>query len=251
MEELKLKAEKREIFGKKINKLRKKGFIPAILYGHGIKNLPVQIEKKVFDKVFKKAGLSSLVTLKIGEEGTKKVLISHPQFHPITGDIIHVDLLQVKMTEKIRTQIPIKFVGEAPAVKELDGNLITNKDSIEIECLPNDLIHEIKVDISTLATFDDKILVKDLDIPPQIEVLDNPEDVIALVTPPRSEEELAELEEEVKEEVEAVEVTEEKKEEEEAAETKEAPAVEAPVPAGEEQLPKKEQPLEKEQQAPR
>jgi large subunit ribosomal protein L25 len=98
------------------------------------------------------------------------------------------------MSEKITTAIPIEFIGESPAVKDLEGNLITSKDEIEVECLPGDLISEIKVDISALKTFDDMIHVKSLNLASTIEVLDDPEDIIAQVTPPRSEEELEQME---------------------------------------------------------
>lgn len=123
------------------------------------------------------------------------------------------------MTEKIVTEIPLKFIGEAPAVVDLDGTLLVNRDNIEVECLPTDLVHEIEVDISSLKTFDDLIKVADLKIPKGLEVLNDPNEVVASVTPPRSEEELAELEAPVEEKVEEVEeVEKERKEEEEAEE---------------------------------
>ena len=209
-DDLTLNAQKREVFGKKLNSFRKKGFVPAILYGHKIKNVPLLIQHRNFHLILKKAGFSTLVDLVIGNEKPIKILIAAVQYDPITSDFVHTDLHQITMTEKIHTEIPIKLEGESKAVIELEGNLIQNRGALEIECLPADLIPEIVTDIESLKTFDDKILVSDLKVPENITVLNNPEDVVAQVTPPRSEEELEELEEKVEENVEEVEAIEEK-----------------------------------------
>jgi len=214
-ESLSLKAKIRKITKKASKKLAKIGKIPAVLYGHNVKNQILEVAKNKFKEVFKKAGTSTLINLKIeGEKEPKKVLIHQVQFHPLTDEPIHVDFYQIKMTEKIKTEVPIVTKGTAPAVAELGGNLIVTKPTIEIECLPQDLIHEIKVDVSSLKTFDDKICVADLPIPKNIEVLDNPDETVVVVTPPRTEEELKELEETPTETAEEPEVISEKKEEE-------------------------------------
>lgn len=213
METILLNAQTRDIFGKKIRSLRKKGRIPAVLYGHQVKSIHLLVEKGEFEKVFQDAGVSSLVDLKVDNEKPKKVLIHEPQIDPKTMQALHIDFYQVKMTEKITTEIPLKFVGESPAVKELEGTLITNRDTIEVQCLPDALVHEIEVDISNLKTFEDVIKVSNLNIPEGIEVLNESEETIVSVTPPRSEEELAELEAPVEEKVEEVEEVEEKEEE--------------------------------------
>jgi large subunit ribosomal protein L25 len=119
------------------------------------------------------------------------------------------------MDEEVETEVPLVFINESPAVKDLEGTLITNKTEVTVKCLPANIPHEISVDISKLATFDDAIKASDLNIPANVELLMEPEETIALVNPPRSEEELKELEAEVVENVEAVEATEEKKEGEE------------------------------------
>ncbi len=214
-EELILKAKRRDLVGKKVKKLREQGLLPAVTYGKDIKPENLVLDLKEFEKVFKKAGETTLVSLIIDNEAPKKVLIQEPQYHPITGKLLHVDLHQIKLAEKIRTKVPLKFVGEAPAVKSLGGTLITSKDELEIECLPVDLPHEIEVDISSLETFEDNIHVKDLKISDKITILDDKEEVIASVAPPRTEEELKELEEKPVEAVEEVEEVKEKEEEKE------------------------------------
>ena len=108
------------------------------------------------------------------------------------------------MTEKMRTKVSLNFIGRSKAVKE-GGVLVKNLEEIEVECLPLDLPHEIKVDISKLKTFDDVIKIEDLAIPPKVKILENKDEIVATVTPPRTEEELKALEEEVEEKVEEVE----------------------------------------------
>jgi len=209
-----LEAKKRDVLGKKTKALRKLGLIPAIIYGHKAKNTLLSVDKGTFRDIYHQTGSSALVDLKIDDGETHKVLIHEPQTDPVSGEPIHIDFYQVRMDQKIKTEVPLVFVGESKAVKELEGNFVTPKDSVEIECLPNDLISEIKVDISPLETFEDSIQVKDLRVPDRITILDNPEETVSLVEEPRSEEELAELEEEVAEDVETIEVEGEKKEEE-------------------------------------
>lgn len=190
-----LSAKKRETIGKKVKHLRQKGLVPAVLYGRDIKPESISIEKIQFIKIFNEAGTSSLIDLKIDSDKSFKVLSHEPQRDPITGDPIHVDFYRVRMDEKIRTEIPLNFTGESEAVEQLEGNLVTNKDAIEVECLPTDLISEIQVDISPLKTFEDTIKISDLKLPDSIEILHDQDEIIALVEEPRSEEELAELEE--------------------------------------------------------
>lgn len=217
MEELKLNAAVREEKKKKVKSIREQGGLPVVLYGHAVKPQILTIDKKEFARLYKQAGSSTLVKLYIGgAKEPQNVLLHQIDYHPITDEIIHADLFQVKLTEKIKTEIPIVVVGaeDAPVVKEKEGSIITNKDHVEVEAFPQDLVHEITVDVSALSEFDQTIYVKDLIVPDKIEVLNDPEDVIVMIQEPRSEEELAKLEEEVKEDVEAVAVEEKGKVEE-------------------------------------
>ncbi len=205
MDKLKIKAQKRDVFGKKVKDLRKKGLIPAIVYGHDQKPLSLQVKYNDFEKLYKTSGGSTIISLTIDDEEPKNTLITEIQKDPVTHQYLHIDFHQVKMTEKITAEVPLVFVGESPAVKDLDGVLVKNIDQIEVSCLPADLPHEIEVDISALSDFESVIKISDLKIPSGVEVKTEPEEVVAVVTPPRSEEELKALEEEVVEEVEAVE----------------------------------------------
>lgn len=220
METLEISAKKRELKGKRVNELRKKGYIPAIVYGFKVENKPIEVSEKDFKKVFSRAGESTLIDLIIDGQQAGKVIINDYQTDPVSDSIIHVDLYQVRMDKKIATNVSVRFIKESPAVKNEGGVLIKSHDKLEIQCLPKDLVHDIEVDISSLKKIDDVIRVKDLNISDKIEVLADPEEVIATVAPQRSEKEMEELEGKVEEKVEEIKgVKEEKKEEEKEEES--------------------------------
>ncbi|HNP79720.1 MAG TPA: 50S ribosomal protein L25 [Candidatus Pacearchaeota archaeon] len=193
------------------NKHFDSGNIPAVLYGPGLENILLQVEKNSFDKVFKESG-ETLIELKIGDKAYS-VLVYDIQKHPYTGELIHVDFYQPNLKEEVETEVPLELEGEAPAVKNLGGTLITNIKELSIKALPKDLPSKIKINVSNLNTFDDFILVKDIEMPKGVIVLDNPEEIVVqVVEPEKVEEELAKPVEEKMPEV--VEKKEEAKEEE-------------------------------------
>ena len=210
MTEFKLEAKAREKNGRQtINE----GGIPAVVYGKNFDNEKISLEKTSFLRLFREAGTSNLIDLSVGDKKGINTLIHDVQLDPIKGEIIHVDFFKVNMKEKIHAEIPLEFVGDSPAVMNLEGSLITSKDSIEVECLPGDLISEIQVDISVLDDFEKNIKVIDLKVPAGIEIQDDEEEIVAYVQEPRSEEELEALETEVVENVENVEIEEKGKDE--------------------------------------
>ena len=206
MDTLLLQAQPRAEVGKIVDRLRRANKIPAIVYGHHTANRPVTLEMGNFSRVYRQAGSTSLVDVKIGNQPVFKALIHAVQYHPTKSVVTHIDLYQVKMSEKLEADIELKYVGESPAVKELGGILVRTMDKIRVSCLPSDLSPAIDVDISVLKNFEDRIHVKDIMPPTGITILDKADEVVASVTPPRSEEELASLSEQVEENVEAVEV---------------------------------------------
>lgn len=181
------------------------GQVPAVLYGHGIKAQSVAVNGRQFTKVLKAAGFSSLVSLKFADGKDHTVIVRDIQTHPLKGTITHADFYQVRMDEAIEAKVPLRFTGEAHAVKDLGGVLVRNTDEVEISALPADLPHDIEVDISVLRDFDAVIRVGDLKLPKGVTLLQSPDSVIALVQEPRSEQELEQLSEAVTEDVEAVE----------------------------------------------
>ncbi|MFN7088320.1 MAG: 50S ribosomal protein L25 [Candidatus Paceibacteria bacterium] len=204
-----LLAQKRTVFGKKLKKARTSGKLPAILYGHGIENIPLFLDEKDFNQVLESAGRNTVILLKVLDDSgkaqdTKNVLIHEVAYDPILLKPTHADLYQIRMDEKVRVQVPLIFEGESEAVKAQGGILIKAMHSIEVEALPGNLPHEIKVDVSGLKTFEDTVYVKDLNLPKGVTILVEPNTPVASVAPPRSEEELRALEAEVPEEVKEV-----------------------------------------------
>lgn len=220
--ELELNAKIRQDKGNKLKALREKGFIPAIVYGAGHKPVSIQVDYQEFRKVFEEAGESTVIKLKTDKE-EKNVLIHDVARDPVHDKFIHVDFYQVRMDKIITAEVPLIFEGEAPAVKSLEGVLIKDMTELEVEALPKDLPHDIKIDISSLETFDDQIRVKDLKVPEGVKILTEQDDMIASVKPPRTEKELEELEEKPEEEVEPVAEAEAGEEIEEAEEKAEEP----------------------------
>lgn len=205
MEKVKLAAKIREVFGRRTNKGRKEGLIPAVVYGHSMKSKGIWVNALEFAKLLKKSGESTIIELNVGEDKPKNVLIYETQKDPIKGQYIHIDFFHVRMDEEIEKEVELVFVGEAPAVKELGGNLVKSVDEVNVKCLPADLPSEIEVDISALKTFEDHICIKDLKVSDKVKFDIDPETVIASVAPPRSEAELEGLETKVEADVTKVE----------------------------------------------
>jgi large subunit ribosomal protein L25 len=205
MEKVELKAKKRDIFGKKTKKGRKSGLIPAVVYGRGVESLSLWVNMLDFKRLLKKSGESTMIGLEIDGKNGRNVIIYEIQRNPVTSDIIHIDFFQVRMDEEIETEVELEFIGESLAVRDLGGVLVKNIDEIEVKCLPGDLPSKISVDISVLNKFEDRICVKDLKIPAKVKVELDPETVVALVSAPRSEEELGKLDEKVEADVTKVE----------------------------------------------
>ena len=214
---MKIKAQSRSD-ADNVGHIRKAGSIPAVVYGHKIKNVSITVNGKSFSNLYKTAGETTVLDLHIeGENTDRSVLIHDVAVDPVRSNIIHVDFYEVKKGEKIKTHISLVFEGESAAVKTEGGVLIKNIYKLEIEALPNDLPHEIIVDISKLATFSDVITIADLDIPAGVKIFGDPKDVIAKVMPPRTAEELESLEKVAEMKVDEVKAeTEEKKKERDA-----------------------------------
>lgn len=185
--------------------IRRSGNIPAILYGHGIDPQNLEVDSRKFQKLFTGAGYTTMLTLSVEGGADHPVFIRDVQIHPLKSTITHIDFYKVRMDEAIKAKVPLKFIGESPAVKLLSGVLVRNMDELEVEALPKDLPHDIEVDISSLVDFEKALHVKDIKLPEGVVTHRDGEEMIALVQPPRSEAELEALSEEVKEDVENVE----------------------------------------------
>lgn len=204
--------------------LRKTGFIPAVFYGKKEKSTPISVNLNDFIKVWRTAGESSVVTLKVKEGDELEALVHDVDLDPVTEVPRHADFYVFEKGQKIKLEIPIEFTGVAPAVKDLGGILIKVRRTLEVEAEPKNLPHEIKVDISPLATFESQILAKDIALPTGVTLAQgfSEGEVIALVSEAKEE-----VEETVPVDLSAIEVEKKgKKEEEGAADAGAAPKAE-------------------------
>jgi large subunit ribosomal protein L25 len=181
-DEITLKAEIRTAVGSGVNALRRAGKVPAIVYGRHVQSFPVQVDAREFANVLRKAGRNKLIALNIaGKDAPQMVLVRDVQRHPIRHSIQHVDFYAVSMTEKISATIRVQCVGEPDDVRAGLGVLLQERDVLEIECLPADLIESVTVDVSKMK-IDDVVRVRDIVVPPGITVLDDPEAEVVRVT---------------------------------------------------------------------
>jgi large subunit ribosomal protein L25 len=200
MEKIELAAVKRTVLGKRNRKLRAEGKVPAVVYGHGVRNEPLELDAKVMERVYGRAGGNKIISLKVGEGRAKNVLIHDVQREASRGELVHVDFYVVRMDEEIRTSVPLHYVGESTAVYQQEGTLVKNLDAVEVEALPGELPESIEVDIAGLDDFEKSITLADLTIPAGVKLVE--EDLgtlVAKVEPPRTQEEMEELEEPVDE----------------------------------------------------
>ena len=165
MEKFVIKAKKRTSLGNANSALRRAGQVPCVLYGHKIDNSNLVVDISEFGKIYRKAGETTLIDLEIEGGVTQKVLIQDLQVDPLSGKVIHIDFNGIDMSEKLEVAVPLKIVGESPAVKEQGGILVKTMDELKVRCLPADLVHEIEVNISLLATLGSHLRVKDIVLP--------------------------------------------------------------------------------------
>ena len=174
--------------GKANKALRRAGSVPVHVFGHGIESLGLQAEEKALRHVVHQAGTSGLIRMQVDGQ-SQNVMVRKVQRHPVNGKLIHVDFYQVRMDQKTRVRLPLLFVGEAPGVKLHDGLLLRAVEALNVEALPGDLPPHIEVDLSALEELDQALHISDLIIPAKLTVLDDPEELIAKIQPPRKVEE--------------------------------------------------------------
>jgi len=215
-----LKVEQRK--EEDLKKIRAQGKAPAVLYGFKVKNLNLEVDLKEFEKIYKEAGESSLVSLEVKGLSEKFLVLIHDiQLNVLTDKPIHIDFYQPNLKEEVESTVPLVIEGEAPIVKSMGGTLVKKISDIGVKALPQDLPRDIRVDISKMETFEDNILVKDLEVSPKVKILKDPDEIIITVSrAERVEEELAKPIEE--KETEVIKEGKEKEEGVSASETPEA-----------------------------
>ncbi len=169
-----------------LDTLKKEAKMPAVFYGKKTESTPITLLKKDFLAVWKAAGESGVVTIKT-PEGTVDTLIQDVDLDPVTDIPRHVDFYVFEKGKKIEVSVPLEFVGVSPAVKDLGGLLVKALHDLKISADPQHLPHSIDVDISSLVDFSSQILAKAIKLPAGVDLIENPEEVVAAASAPREE----------------------------------------------------------------
>ena len=195
---LELQAEPRSAVGKGLRGLRESGYIPAVLYGHGLETVSLQVQERALGRILDQGGSHGLISLSVTDDSEQyTVLAREVQRHPTKSQVLHVDFYRVLMSETMQATVPVVIVGKSPAVTNNMAALVQSLDSIQVECLPGDLPDAFEVDISILERTDQNILLGDLVVPEGVTILDDAETVLFSLAAARAIEEEEEEEEEL------------------------------------------------------
>ena len=192
-----LNLDHRSITGKKVRQLRRQGVIPVHLYGADIDPVNLQVDDRTLNRMLLQVGTNVPVSLEFEGQAMENIcFVREVQRNPVTEEVIHVDFLRVDITKTISAEVPLSVAGAAPAVSQMAGTLLQNIQSLSIEALPMDMPAEIPIDVSVLIDFDVSIVVGDVEVPDNVTVLNDPDETIARVVPPRLEVEVYDEDEE-------------------------------------------------------
>jgi large subunit ribosomal protein L25 len=176
-----LDVQPRTVIGKKVKQLRREGIVPGNVYGHGVESAPVQVAVKTLENVLKHATGTTLVNLKVGGGRGRPVFVRDVRYSMLKRVPEHVDFFAVRMDELMRAAVPVIFRGEAPASKNDDFMLFHPVAQVNVSGLPSDLPEAIAVDISGLEEVDQTIYARDLHLPENVTLLDDPDEIIVRV----------------------------------------------------------------------
>lgn len=188
---LEIAPEARTLTGKASKRLRRDGLVPGVVFGKGRESMPVQIEARSFEALYREAGRTSIIRLTApGASRATSVIMKSVQRQPITGQALHVDFFVVDLKHEMQADVPLVFTGEPPAVEQFGGVLFTQLDHLRVRALPADIPHEVSVDLSPLVDLETAIHVRDLVVDDsKVHLLNDPDELVARVSPPRVEEE--------------------------------------------------------------
>jgi len=200
MKQTELLVTTREILGKKVRFLRRQGITPVHLFGHNVESVALQCDTAQLKRVLAQTGRTRLISLKVDEaKKPRNVVVREVQREPRTSELLHVDFYQVSMAEKIRVEVPIVSIGEAPALKLKENFLLQELNSLSVECLPGEIPNRVDIDLTSLTEVGQAIHVRDITLDKEGTILNNPEQLVVKI----SARHIEELVEEEKEEVEA------------------------------------------------
>ena len=182
-----LAAAPREVTGKKVARLRHDGRLPAVVYGRDVESRSVSLDAREFETLRRHVGPNTLIDLRVDGGKAAPVLVHDVQLHRITRRPLHVDLYVVRMTDELTVDVPLVAEGTSEAVTVHGGTLMHVTESVRVRALPDKLPQSIHYSIESLATFDNALHVRDLEIPADAILLNDPNDIVAKVLPPRVE----------------------------------------------------------------
>jgi len=183
-----LQISPREVTGKATKRLRKSGIIPANISGHKEESQTVQVEALAFEALKRAHGATGIITLRLSDSNrAQTALVRRVQRDPRWGKILYIDFSRVSLTERITMKVPLRFVGEAPAVKDEGGVLLHLLDTLEVECTASDIVDYIEVDISPLTEIDSMLHAEDVQLPTNFTLITDPKEGIAKVAATRVE----------------------------------------------------------------
>lgn len=185
--DLQIAVDARTASGKQTKRLRSAGILPGVLFGKKTGSIPVQLDAKAFEALYREAGRTSIVKVRVDGGRATSAVIKSVQRHPLTGRALHVDLFAPDLTHEMHADVPIVYSGTAPAVEHAGGTLLAALDHLRVKALPGDVPHEVSVDVSGLADLDAAIFVRDLVVADNVSVLNDPDELVAKVLPPRIE----------------------------------------------------------------
>lgn len=182
MAQIELEAATRDIVGKKVRFLRRRGITPVHLFGHDVESMALQCDAAQLRHVLVQAGHTRLIGLRLDKaEQLRNVLIREVQRDSRTGRLVHVDFYQVRLAEKVKVDVPIVLVGEAPALESKKNVLVQDLNRLAIECLPDEIPPSIEIDLGSLTEKEQAIRVKDIKLGEGITVFDNPEHLVVKI----------------------------------------------------------------------
>jgi len=195
MKQTELLATTRETLGKKVRFLRRQGITPVHLFGHNVESVALQCDTAQLKRVLAQTGRTRLISLKVDKaKRPRNVVIREVQREPLTSELLHVDFYQVSMAEKIRVEVPIVSIGEAPALKLKENFLIQELNSLSVECLPGEIPNRVDIDLTSLTEVGQAIHVKDITLDKEGTILNNPEQLVVKISARHIEEEKEEVE---------------------------------------------------------
>ena len=186
--DLEIAVAARDVYGKQNKRLRTTGVVPGVLFGKATGSIPVQVDAKALELLYRRAGRTSVVNVSVDGGRPTSAIIKGIQRNPLTGRALHVDLFAVDLTHEMQAEIPLVFIGTSSAVEMEGAILFTALDHLKVRGLPGDLPHEIEVELSPLVDLEATIHVRDLTVDSKVTVINDPDDLVAKVTPPREEE---------------------------------------------------------------